>query len=208
MRYPKPIHQREDGIVESGKHLGFARSPHLRMIFVQGDIAPPMQTVFNGPMIPQEGSNDFWTGLSRGQIGEAIDDLLAGFFHEDHLLAFFARLGLWGRRDLGLARRFRFAGLGLLLGLLDHSAALALDGAGHLKALSDASPLGGKPVIHFGARAHRARGESSMTFFRVRKEAPGTLIGIRVFKKQREVFMSGGMIVLEKEEVLASQLVN
>src|SRR5437016_3945056 len=190
MRYPKPIHQREDGIVESGKHLGFARSPHLRMIFVQGDIAPPMQTVFNGPMIPQEGSNDFWTGLSRGQIGEAIDDLLAGFFHEDHLLAFLARLGLWWKRSWGrlLAGRLRFAGWCLLLGfgLLDHSAAFAFYGSGDLKALSDAGPLTGKPLIHLGAGAHRARGEASMPFFGLRKEAPGALIGIRVFKKERQ----------------------
>src|SRR5438105_10645180 len=136
------------------------------MIFVQGDIAPPMQTVFNGPMIPQEGSNDFWTGLSRGQIGEAIDDLLAGFFHEDHLLAFLTRLGLWGRGGLGLllARRFRFAGLGLLLGLLDHFAVLALDGANDLKALSDAAPLVGKPLIHLGAGSHGARGEMNEWF--------------------------------------------
>src|SRR6266566_6859345 len=173
-----------------------------------------METVFDRPVIPQEGGNGFWAGLSRGQIGEAIHHLLAGFFHEDHLLAFLARLRLWGRRGLRLLLAglllFRLAGSCLLpgLGLLDHFAALALDGADDLKALTDAGPLGGKPVIHLGRRAHGARREASMAFFGLRKEAPGALIRIRVFKKQRQVFMSGGMVVLEKEEVFAPKLLN
>jgi len=59
-----------------------------------------------------------------------------------------------------------FASRSLLLGLrlLNHFAALALDGSDDLKALSDAGPLAGEPIIHLGRRAHGARGESPMTF--------------------------------------------
>src|SRR2546421_5723375 len=129
------------------------------------------QTVFDGPVVPQEGGNGFWTGLGRRQIGEARDDLLARFFHKDHLLgllAFLAGFGLWAAFGWSLreALRFLLVGWGLFLSfsLLDHSAALALDGSHDLKALSNTGPLVGKPVIHLGAGAHRARSEASMAF--------------------------------------------
>ena len=187
--HPKPIHQGEHNIVECGKHLRFASGPHLGMIFAQGDISPPVQTVFDRPVIAQEGGNGFWIGLGRGQIGEAIHHLLAGFFHKSHLLAFLARFRLWGRRGWRLRRAWLFwlAGGSLLPGfrLLKHFAALALDGSNDLKGLSHAGPLIGKPVVHIGTGAHAARRQPPMSFFRLREEAPGALIGIRVAQKTR-----------------------
>ena len=119
-------------------------------------------------MIPQEGGNGLGTGLGRGQIGKAIDDLLTGFFHEDDLPGFPAGFGLGSVFDWSLLGAWccLFASGSLLLGLslLNHFAALALDGSDDLKALSDAGPLAGEPVIHLGRGAHRARGESPMTF--------------------------------------------
>src|SRR5258708_30154790 len=36
---------------------------------------------FHGPVIAQEGGNGLWASLGRGQIREAVDDLLAGLFN-------------------------------------------------------------------------------------------------------------------------------
>lgn len=48
------ISQGEDGIVEGGKHLRSLARPDLAAILTQGDIATPMQPIFNLPMRPIE----------------------------------------------------------------------------------------------------------------------------------------------------------
>ncbi len=47
-----------------------------------------------------------------------------------------------------------------------------------------------------------------MAFFGLREAPPAALIRIRVLEKQRQIFMGRGMMVFEKKEVVASQLVN
>ncbi len=123
--------------------------------------------------------------------------MLAGFFD---LLALLGSLGLLD----GLCLLPLLGGWGLL----DEFRAFAFDSSEDLKGLGHPCPLASKPLMHLGGGAHRAGGESSLSFFGRRKDVPRALIRLRVLEKQREIFLGGGMIVFEKEELLASKLLN
>src|SRR5260221_8845852 len=158
------------------------------MIFAQGDISAPMQPVFNRPVRAQERGNGLWASLGRRQIGEAVDDLLAGFFD---LLALLGSLGLLD----GLCLLPLLGGWGLL----DEFRAFAFDSSEDLKGLGHPCPLASKPLMHLGGGAHRAGGESSLSFFGRRKDVPRALIRLRVLEKQRQIFPAGGGITFQKE---------
>jgi hypothetical protein len=50
--------------------------PHLRSIFSKGHIAPPMQSVFNRPVLAIQCQQALGIRFVSGQIGQARDDLL------------------------------------------------------------------------------------------------------------------------------------
>src|SRR5712692_1508537 len=60
------IHQGEDQGVEDREHVGHGRKANAAAIFLQEGIAPPMQTIFHGPMPTIEVQETLWrTSLGR-----------------------------------------------------------------------------------------------------------------------------------------------
>ena len=65
--------QTDDGVAQAGEHLRAMPFSDLAAVLVEGDIAHPVQAVFDAPMVPMEGQQPVCPGLLRGEVGEAED---------------------------------------------------------------------------------------------------------------------------------------
>ena len=65
----------ERHVAEKRHDLGCVAGMDAAGILAADDIAHPMQAVFDAPMAAREGGQTFGIGLSRGQAGDAKDDL-------------------------------------------------------------------------------------------------------------------------------------
>jgi hypothetical protein len=86
------IHQGEGHRVEHGEYVGYRRKANAATILAQESIAPPMQTIFHGPMSTIEVQETLWRTPPRRKTCPAVDDLhtrlvSAGAFasHSKHL---------------------------------------------------------------------------------------------------------------------------
>ncbi len=63
--------QRDRQVAERGHDLSASASADSRTVFIEGHIADPVETVFNGPMAAAQGEE----ALGRSFFGEAGDDV-------------------------------------------------------------------------------------------------------------------------------------
>jgi len=99
--------QADDGVAQAGEHLRAMPFSDLAAVLVEGDIAHPVQAVFDAPMVPIEGQQPVCPGLLRGEVGEAEDLLgmcLAGF-EAGHLPLDAADLADAGKVEVVVERR-------------------------------------------------------------------------------------------------------
>jgi hypothetical protein len=52
-------------------------------VFIEGDIAHPVQAIFDGPMTATQVQQTGWIGLLGAEAGDGVDGFAALFFFED-----------------------------------------------------------------------------------------------------------------------------
>ena len=68
----RPPHQGGCQIAQRCHHLGSGGSPYLRTVFVEGDVAYPMQTVLDVPVLSKDLQQTVRPGNGRGETGHRI----------------------------------------------------------------------------------------------------------------------------------------
>ena len=71
----EPIHEGEDRIIERRQCLRSRAGAYLAGILTQGDIAPPVKPIFNGPGVAYQFQQPCGRGVLGRETAEAIDDL-------------------------------------------------------------------------------------------------------------------------------------
>src|SRR3972149_3206198 len=68
--------QTDREVAETGHHVRAGGRAHLRAVFVEGDVADPVDAVLDTPMAAVEGEQPGGIGARRRETGEAEDDLV------------------------------------------------------------------------------------------------------------------------------------
>ena len=70
----------DGGVAQSGHDFRSGARADLAAVFVVGDIADPVNLVFDSPVLADETSDHLAAGLGGGQAGDAVYDLLDSRF--------------------------------------------------------------------------------------------------------------------------------
>src|SRR2546421_1795380 len=109
--------------VEKGQNARSISFAHLRVIFAQRHIAPPMQAVFNGPVRAHQLQQPLWGSELGREAGDAIDDLgarLAIFLHGTRQSKDLSNAGpLASQKVIEFAARHQFADFQASMALVD-----------------------------------------------------------------------------------------
>jgi hypothetical protein len=95
--------QRDGQVAQRSHDLSAHPRADLGAVFVKGDIADPMETVFNRPMAPAQAKQASRSGLLGREAGNAIDGFAAGFLGDK-----FGGVALEAE-DLGAMRKLEIA---------------------------------------------------------------------------------------------------
>ncbi len=91
---PQAIHQAENRTVEPSQQAGNGTRACLTCIFSQGDIAPPVESIFDLPVMAYQLQHSLRRGLAHRKTPESIHDLAAD------LPSFEERGGAFESKDL------------------------------------------------------------------------------------------------------------
>lgn len=99
--------QADDEVSDRGEHLGAMAFAHLGAVFVESDVAHPMQAVLDAPVAAVERQQLAGAGLRRGEIGDGADPLggLCGRFQLSDPAFDLAGLADVGEVEIGVERR-------------------------------------------------------------------------------------------------------
>ncbi len=71
------IHEAQDRTIQPSEQARNRSSTRLASIFSQRHITPPMEPIFDGPVIPDEVQQALWRGLLHRKTAQSIDYLMA-----------------------------------------------------------------------------------------------------------------------------------
>jgi hypothetical protein len=73
------VHQAQDGAIELGEQAWNRAGTCLAVVFAQRHIAPPMEPIFDHPMISVQLQESFRRSLAHRKAAESINDLVTDF---------------------------------------------------------------------------------------------------------------------------------